>query len=184
MRFIAIKTLYNFRSYKKLNMTLKFQISNVLRIGLFILILANISACKKDEGPLTNTPIDICILPNGFIKWNDNMGAYCATTAFADEAITMTMNGISTEGPTITFDLTNYAAGNHPITETINSIYYTNALGFAFISSNNNPGTLNITSYSPTNRQIKGNFNCFVYDPSGLNPPINLSGSFSMYYTF
>jgi len=162
----------------------KFMLVKLLYRSLIILMLANFSGYTKDEGPLTNTPIDVCILPNGFIKWNDNMGSYCATTAFADEAITMTMNGISTNGPTITFDLTDYSAGNHPITESINSIYYTNALGFAFTSSNNNPGTLNITYYSPTNHQIKGNFNCFVYDPSGLNPPINLSGSFSMYYTF
>ena len=162
----------------------KLMLVKLLYRSLIILMLANFSGCTKDEGPLTNTPIDVCILPNGFIKWNDNMGSYCATTAFADEAITMTMNGISANGPTITFDLTDYSAGNHPITESINSIYYTNALGFAFTSSNNNPGTLNITYYSPTNHQIKGNFNCFVYDPSGLNPPINLSGSFSMYYTF
>ncbi len=162
----------------------KLTFAKFLYLSFIIFILTNISACTKDEGPLTNTPIDICILPNGFIKWNDNMAAYCATTAFADEAITMTMNGISTDGPTITFDLTNYAVGNHPITETINSIYYTNALGFAFTSNNNNPGTLNITSYSPSNRQIKGNFTCTVYDPSGLNAPMNLSGSFSMYYTF
>ena len=162
----------------------KLTFAKFLYLYFIIFMLTNLSACTKDEGPLTNTPIDICILPNGFIKWDDNMGAYCATTAFADEAITMTMNGISTDGPTITFDLTNYEVGNHPITETINSIYYTNALGFAFTSNNNNPGTLNITSYSPSNRQIKGNFTCTVYDPSGLNAPMNLSGSFSMYYTF
>lgn len=158
--------------------------AKLLYLSFIIFMLTNISACTKDEGPLTNTPVDVCILPNGFIKWNDNIGSYCATTAFADEAITMTMNGISANGPTIIFDLTDYSVGNHPITETINSIYYTNALGFAFISSNNNPGTLNITYYSPTNHQIKGTFNCFVYDPSGLNPPVNLSGNFSMYYTF
>ena len=153
---------------------------------VFLLIIFstfNITSCEKDSS--TQQPVtDVCILPNGFIKWNDNTGNYCATTAFADEAITMTMNGISANGPTITFDLTDYATGTHPITESINSIYYTNALGFAFTSKNNNPGTLNITYYSPTNHQIKGNFNCFVYDPSGLNPPISLSGSFSMYYTF
>lgn len=150
---------------------------------LIIISIFNFTSCEEET--ITQQPvIDICILPNGFIKWNDNIGSYCATTAFADEAITMTMNGISANGPTITFDLTDYTPGSHPITETINSIYYTNALGFAFTSSNNNPGTLTITYYSSTNHQIKGNFNCFVYDPSGLNPPVYLSGSFSMYYTF
>jgi hypothetical protein len=150
---------------------------------LLIPISLFFSGCKKDT-PSPSPVTDVCILPNGFIKWNDNIGSYCATTAFADEAITMTVNGISANGPTITFDLTDYATGTHPITESINSIYYTNALGFAFTSSNSNPGTLNITYYSPSNHQIKGNFNCIVYDPSGLNAPVNLSGSFSMYYTF
>jgi hypothetical protein len=152
-----------------------------------LLFLVSISLCFSgcEEDPVyTNPVVDVCLLPNGFIKWNDNIGSYCATTAFADEAITMTVNGISANGPTITFDLTDYATGTHPITESINSIYYTNALGFAFTSSNSNPGTLNITYYSPSNHQIKGNFNCIVYDPSGLNAPVNLSGSFSMYYTF
>lgn len=148
-----------------------------------ILMLFIFSGCEKDVPP-QNPIVDICLLPNGFIKWNDNIGSYCATTAFADEAITMTMNGISANGPTITFDLTDYATGNHPITESINSIYYTNAFGFAFITSNTNPGTLNITYYSLSNHQIKGNFTCTVFDPSGLNSPINLNGSFSMYYTF
>jgi len=150
---------------------------------LTIFSIFNISSCEEDP-VYTNPVVDVCLLPNGFIKWNDNIGNYCATTTFADEAITMTVNGISANGPTITFDLTDYATGTHPITESINSIYYTNALGFAFTSSNSNPGTLNITYYSPSNHQIKGNFNCIVYDPSGLNAPVNLSGSFSMYYTF
>jgi hypothetical protein len=150
---------------------------------LTIFSIFNISSCEEDP-VYTNPVVDVCLLPNGFIKWNDNIGNYCATTAFADEAITMTMNGISANGPTITFDLTDYSPGSHPITESINSIYYTNALGFAFTSSNNNPGILNITYYSSNNHQIKGNFSCTVYDPSGLNPPVNLNGSFSMYYTF
>jgi len=152
-----------------------------------LLFLVSISFCFSvcEEDPVyTNPVVDVCLLPNGFIKWNDNIGNYCATTAFADEALTLTMNGISANGPTITFDLTDYTPGSHPITESINSIYYTNTLGFAFTSSNSNPGTLNITYYSPSNHQIKGNFACFVYDPSGLNPPVNLSGTFSMYYTF
>lgn len=147
-------------------------------------MLVNVSGCKKDEVTPPATVIDVCTLPNGFVKWTDNMGDYCATTAFADEAITMTINGVSTNGPTLTLDLSEYSVGAHPMTETINSILYTNSLGFAFVSANTNPGTLNITYYSPNNHQIKGNFSCKVYDPSGLNAPVNLTGSFSLYYTF
>ncbi|MFM7015681.1 MAG: hypothetical protein ACKOX3_05065 [Bacteroidota bacterium] len=162
----------------------KLPINKTIQFLLFVFIFIHIAGCKKEEVAPPATVIDVCTLPNGFLKWNDNIGNYCATTAFADEAITMTINGVSTNGPTITFDLANYTSGTHSITESTNSILYTNALGFAFTSSNTTPGTLNITSYSPTNHQIKGNFNCKVFDPTGLNAPINLSGSFSMYYTF
>ena len=150
---------------------------------LLIPITLFFSGCEKDT-PSPSPVTDVCLLPNGFIKWNDNHGSYCATTAFADEAIVLTMNGVSLNGPTITLELTEYSAGTHPITDNINNIFYTSALGLSYLSNNSHPGTLNITSYSPSNHQIKGNFQCMVYDPAGIAAPLSLSGSFSMYYTF
>ena len=152
----------------------------LLLASFFLLLLAG---CEKDT-PASNPVIDVCQLPNGFVRWADANGSYCATTAFADEAIEMTINGISTNGPSITLTLNDYGVGSHPITETGNSIFYTSALGFSYLSSNSNPGTLTITSYSSTNHQIKGSFQTTFYDPAGILPPTNLSGNFSLYYTF
>ena len=92
----------------------------LLLASFFLLLLAG---CEKDT-PASNPVIDLCQLPNGFVRWADANGSYCATTAFADEAIEMTINGISTNGPSITLTLNDYGVGSHPITETGNSIFY------------------------------------------------------------
>jgi hypothetical protein len=142
-----------------------------------------LSGCKPEDVIAPILPVDICALPNGYLKWSDAGTSYCGTTLFADEAIEMTINAVSLNGPTLTMQLDHYSLGTHILADSVNTVLYTSQLGLAYQSTDANPGTLTISSFDNANKQIKGNFDVTLKDPTGVTGNKHVTGSFSVYFT-
>lgn len=148
------------------------------------IIMLTIAGCKKDEKPTTtNTPVECSsILPNKLSGKIDGQSWCADQTCFGDQAIIMTINGINSNGSTLTLELDDFTPGTYPINQDQNHILYTSSIAMAFESTNSNPGTLVISSNDTTTNLIKGTINTSLQNPLGGNTTLS-EGSFSIYYT-
>ena len=79
--------------------------------------------------------------------------------------------------------LDHYSLGTHILADSVNTVLYTSQLGLAYQSTDANPGTLTISSLDNANKQIKGNFDVTLKDPTGVTGVKHITGSFSVYFT-
>ncbi len=155
---------------------------NMKKVLISLIILSGVAAScskKKEDKPGT----DNCLLNNYFLKADIAGTAWCAnTTLFADYAIVMTINGISSNGATLTLELDDVSTGTFQIKQDRNHVLYTSSLGVGYESTNDNPGSLTIISNDTANNIINGSFNVTLRSPISGN--ISLSnGTFKLFYT-
>jgi Family of unknown function (DUF6252) len=145
-------------------------------------LLTIVSSCKKDDDdddPVT----DLCALPNGSLKWTSNGQNLCANASlFADYAIVMTVNGISQQGATLTLELDSVNQGTYQMKELVNSILYTDVLGMAWQSTDDNPGTITITKNNTSTNEFEATFNVPVRNPLGMSQTLS-GGTLKVFYT-
>ncbi len=155
--------------------------SKLFSLALLILIIAG---CKKEDE--TSTPIApvgcSSILPNKLSVKVDGQSWCADQTCFGDLAIVMTINGINSNGSTLTLELDDFTPGTYPINQDQNHILYTSSLAMAYESTNSNAGTLVITSNDTTSNLIKGTINTTLQNPIGGTATLS-EGAFSVYYT-
>ena len=142
------------------------------------------TACGDDDDDNNTNPVtDGCTLPTGYLKWTVDGGQLCSNASlFGDYAIVMTINGISQSGVTMTMELDSVSPGTYQMTENINHLLFTDQLGMAWESTNDNPGTLVITSNNTSTNLIQGTFNITVRNPLGVSKNIT-NGNFKISYT-
>ena len=158
-----------------------------MKIKLIIALLLPtifLNSCgDKDDDPNTGPVTDGCTMPNGYLKWTVDGGQLCSNaTLFADYAIVMTVNGISQSGVTMTLELDSVTPGTYQMKEDINSVLFTDQLGMAWQSTNDNPGTLQIISNDTSTNLIRANFNLTVRNPFGISKNIT-GGQLRIFYT-
>ena len=76
----------------------------------------------------------------------------------------MTINGLNGNGSSLTLKLDSVMPGTYQITEDVNHMIYLNGDGWE--STNDNPGTLVITSNNTSTNQIKGTFTVTLQEPA------------------
>ncbi|CAN5458265.1 hypothetical protein BH11BAC2_BH11BAC2_25680 [soil metagenome] len=145
-----------------------------------IISIAGINSCKKDSDSASSNN---CSLPNGFLRCTAGSADFCADqTLFADYAIVMTINGIAGNGSTLTLELDDVTTGTYQMKELTNHLLYTSPLGDSFETTDDNPGTLVITSNNTATNTIEGTYTSTVRSP--LSGNLNLTkGMFKVFYT-
>ncbi len=153
------------------------------RLLLPALLIAGmgISSCKKSE---SSSKTNDCSLPNGYLRCNDGTDDFCADASlFADNAIVLTINGMTSQGATLTIELDSINAGTYPVNENTNHFLYTDKLGMGYESTDDNPGTVTITSNNRSTNKITGSFIVPVREHLlGTSKTLH-SGTFSLNYT-
>jgi hypothetical protein len=137
----------------------------------------------KDEPEDIDPPL-ICGLPNGTIRWKENGVEKCANaTIIADNAIILTISGLSAQGPTITFELDSVSVGTHALTADYNYMLYTDGLALGWEATNEHPGSITITSHNESTNRIEGTFQINAVNPlNGVTKQIT-DGQLSVTYT-
>lgn len=92
----------------------------------------------------------------------------------------MTINGLNGNGSSLTLELDSVMPGTYQITEDVNHMIYLNGDGWE--STNDNPGTLVITSNNTSTNQIKGTFTVTLRSPLSGNLSVT-EGKFDLFYT-
>ncbi|MCC6385040.1 MAG: hypothetical protein LC117_04825 [Bacteroidia bacterium] len=147
---------------------------------LFILAVA-VQGCSKKKDEKENT--ETCPITNYFLKADISNKTWCAnTTLFANYAIVMTINGISSSGGTLTLELDDVQTGSYQITKDRNHILYTDPMAVGYESTNDNPGSLVILSNDSATNIIQGSFNVNLRSPLTGNLEVK-NGSFKLFYT-
>ena len=141
------------------------------------------TACKKDDPPAPAAPpAAVCGVDGARLQATFNDAPWCADlTLFADGITgTITISGMTQMGSTLTLELEDTAVGTHAMREDRNSILFT-TLASAFSTSNDDPGTLTITTHDTATRRLRGTFTANVYEElGGTSRP--LSGNFDVQY--
>lgn len=141
---------------------------------------AFINSCKKDDN---SSSTNNCTLPTGYLRCTAGSTDFCADQSlFADYAIVMTINGIAGNGSTLTLELDNVQPGTYQMKELTNHILYTSPLGEGFETTDDNPGTLIITSNNTSTNTIEGSYSATVRSPISGNLNIT-KGTFKVFYT-
>ncbi len=142
--------------HRVLKMKRKFTPDIFLPLFLFF-TLSIIVACSEDDNKDIIT--DSCSLPIGHLKWTTQGTPYCANaTLFADQAIVMTINGITQAGLSMTLELDSVEPGTYTMDDNTNHLLFTDQYAFDWQSSDDQPGTIVITKNDKSANQIEGTF--------------------------
>ena len=149
---------------------------------LFIGSTLLIASCK-DEEEVVETPI-VCGLPNGTLKWTSDGAERCANaTLFGDYGIFLTVNGITTQGQTLTLELDSLSVGTHEISADANYMLYTDNLAVLWEATNEQPGTITITSHNEETNRLEATFNVNLVNPiNGVTKSLT-NGQLKITYT-
>lgn len=142
------------------------------------------SCGDDDDDPNTNPVTDGCSLPNGHLKWTTQSTQYCANASlFADQAIDMTINGITQSGLSMTLELDSIEPGTYVMNDNTNHLLFTDQYAFDWQSTDDHPGTLIITKNDKSTNQIEGTFTVNAKNSlTGTLRQIS-NGNFRLYYT-
>jgi len=140
-------------------------------------------ASCKDEEEVVETPI-VCGLPNGTLKWTSDGAERCANaTLFGDYGIFLTVNGITTQGQTLTLELDSLSVGTHEISADANYMLYTDNLAVLWEATNEQPGTITITSHNEETNRLEATFNVNLVNPiNGVTKSLT-NGQLKITYT-
>jgi hypothetical protein len=134
----------------------------------FLVLIGFLVACDKkdDDSSTTNPPAATgctSLLPNKLSAKIANQEWCSDQSCFGDLAVVMTI-----------------MPGTYQITEDVNHMIYLNGDGWE--STNDNPGTLVITSNNTSTNQIKGTFTVTLRSPLSGNLSVT-EGKFDLFYT-
>lgn len=151
-------------------------------LSLFVAAVC-FTACKDEEEVEVETPL-VCGLPNGTLRWTSDGTESCANaTLFGDYGIFLTVNGISSQGQTLTFELDSLSVGTHELSPDANFMLYTDNLAVAWEVTNEQPGTITITSHNESTNRLEATFQATVVNPvSGASKTLS-NGQLSITYT-
>jgi hypothetical protein len=151
----------------------------------FLVMIGFLVACDKkdDDSSTTNPPAATgctSLLPNKLSAKIANQEWCSDQSCFGDLAVVMTINGLNGNGSSLTLELDSVMPGTYQITEDVNHMIYLNGDGWE--STNDNPGTLVITSNNTSTNQIKGTFTVTLRSPLSGNLSVT-EGKFDLFYT-
>lgn len=142
-----------------------------------------LGACKDEEEPEVESPI-ICSLPNGTLRWTIDGVERCANASlFGDFGTFLTVNGISIEGQTLTLELDSLSVGSHELSADSNFMLYTDGLAVAWEATNEQPGTINITSHNESTNRLEATFQINLVNPLNNATKSITNGQLAITYT-
>jgi hypothetical protein len=159
--------------------------SNGMLLSIWTLVLTSLLfvACKDEEEDDIETPI-VCGLPNGSLKWTIDGTERCANASlFGDYGMFLTVNGITTQGQTLTMELDSLSVGTHELSADENYMLYTDNFAVVWEATNEQPGTITITGHNETTNQLNATFQINLVNP--LNGQIKSisNGQLNIKYT-
>ncbi len=148
---------------------------------ILLLSIALLPSCKKDDDTPAPTPVPTCGIAGARLQASFLGETFCpGLSLFADQAVVLTINGVSLSGSTLTLELDSLDPGTYDMTEDANHVLFTNITG-AYESSNSDPATLVIASHDEGANRIQGSFSGPLTNPLGGTSP-TITGSFDMFY--
>ncbi|MFN5294963.1 MAG: DUF6252 family protein [Flavobacteriales bacterium] len=159
--------------------------SNGMLLSIWTLVLTSLLfvACNDEEEDDIETPI-VCGLPNGSLKWTIDGTERCANASlFGDYGMFLTVNGITTQGQTLTMELDSLSVGTHELSADENYMLYTDNFAVVWEATNEQPGTITITGHNETTNQLNATFQINLVNP--LNGQIKSisNGQLNIKYT-
>lgn len=146
------------------------------------LVIGSFAGCK-DEVEEPEPPV-ICGLPNGTLKWKENGVEKCANVSlFGDLGMVLTINGISAQGPSVTFELDSLSVGNHELTYDSNFMLYTDGLALAWEATNEQPGSMTITAHNEATNRLDATFQINLVSPLNGTTKQITEGQLSITYS-
>lgn len=148
--------------------------------------LVMLTACDKEKDetatPAPTTPA-VCGIAGARLQATFQGNAFCANTSlFGDLGTHLTVNGIASNGATLTLELDSLEVGSYEMDGSTNYMIHTSALAMAYETVNATPATLNIISHDTGTNRIQGNFSGPIVEPVG-NTSAQISGTFDITYT-
>ncbi len=146
-------------------------------------LLLCLTACEKDEIDQTpDAPVEICGIDGMRMKADVDDAAICfSATLVANLADgQLTIGGINPTSGSLALQLDETSVGTHVATGDMNQVFFTIGT-VAYQSTNEAPGTINITSHDQSANRIKGLFTAQLASPDG-SPAKSVSGTFEVLY--
>jgi hypothetical protein len=159
-----------------------------MRHVLFALLpsLVLLSACDKEkDDPVTPAPASstTCGIAGARLQATFQGAAFCANASlFGDLGTHLTVNGIASNGATLSMELDSLEVGAYEMDGSTNYMIFTSALAMAYETVTPTPATLTIISHDTAANRIQGSFSGPVVEPIG-STSAQISGTFDVTYT-
>lgn len=152
---------------------------------MLALPLALLTACDKEkDDPATPAPATptTCGVAGARLQASFQSNAFCANASlFGDLGTHLTVNGIASNGATLTLELDSLEVGSYEMDGSTNYMIHTSALAMAYETVNATPATLSITSHDTGANRIQGSFSGPLVEPIG-GTSAQISGTFDITY--
>lgn len=159
-----------------------------MRTPFQFLILSSalfVSCSKEKDDPATPAPSTpaACGISGARLQASFQGATFCANTfLFGDLGTHLTVNGIASNGATLTLELDSLEVGSYEMDGSTNYMIHTSAMAMGYETVNTTPATLNITTHDTASNRIQGSFNGPVVEPVG-GASAQISGTFDITYT-
>jgi hypothetical protein len=155
----------------------------LLSILTFIFSSFLLVSCADEEEEVIETPL-VCSLPNGMLKWTADGTERCANASlFGDYGIFLTVNGVSTQGQTLTLELDSLSVGTYELSADENYMLYTDNFAMVWEATNEQPGTITITGHNETTNQLNATFQINLVNPLNGQIKAITNGQLNIKYT-
>jgi hypothetical protein len=142
-----------------------------------------LSSCKEEEEPEVESPL-VCSLHSGTLRWTVDGAERCANASlFGDYGTFLTVNGIAIEGQTLTLELDSLSVGTHELSYDSNFMLYTDGLAVAWEATNEQPGSITITSHNETTNRLEATFQINLVNPMNSAVKAITNGQLIINYT-
>jgi len=143
-------------------------------------------SCSKDKDdpatPAPSTPAT-CGIAGARLQASFQGATFCANTfLFGDLGTHLTVNGIASNGATLTLELDSLEVGSYEMDGSTNYMIHTSAMALGYETVNATPATLNIASHDTASNRIQGSFSGPIVEPAG-GTSAQISGTFDITYT-
>jgi hypothetical protein len=159
--------------------------SHGILVGICTLVLTSLFfvSCNDEQVDDIDNPIG-CSLPSGSLKWTIDGTERCANASlFGDYGIYLTVNGITSQGQTLTLELDSLSVGTHELSADENYMLYTDNFALVWEATNEQPGTITITSHNETTNQLNATFQINLVNPLNGQTKSISNGQLNIKYT-
>ena len=140
-------------------------------------------SCADEEEEVIEPPL-VCSLTNGMLKWTADGTERCANASlFGDYGIFLTVNGISTQGQTLTLELDSLSVGTYELSADENYLLYTDNFAMVWEATNEQPGTITINGHNETTNQLNATFQINLVNPLNGQIKAITNGQLNIKYT-